>query len=230
MKKRHCKHCGAAIPTFGYSPSNYEKLQYCSNLCAHRAKGKGKGTPAAAGWKPKGPFTCKNCGREFFKASPSGRTMYCSGECAAQAKKKQDQDRAKSSPVEPRICAMCGKVFTPLSKNRGQKCCSTACGVKYRQIYGSYHSTFRPDLPDLTWNDVFERVKKFHPELSKKIGLDSTEKQVEIIRRFDAEKRERKEDLYAWFYNRYICPDSRMCKLVIARTELAEKITKGELK
>lgn len=173
MKKRHCKHCGAAIPTFGYSPSNYEKLQYCSNLCAHRAK---------------------------------------------------------SNPVEPRVCAMCGKVFTPLSKNRGQKCCSTACGVKYRQIYGSYHSTFRPDLPELTWDDVFERVKKFHPELSKKIGLDSTEKQVEIIRRFDAEKRERKEDLYAWFYNRYICPDSRMCKLVIARTELAGKITKGELK
>ena len=73
-------------------------------------------------------------------------------------------------------------------------------------------------------------MKKFHPELSKKIGLDSTEKQVEIIRRFDAEKRERKEDLYAWFYNRYICPDSRMYKLVIARTELAGKITKGELK
>ena len=113
MKKWHCKHCGAAIPTFGYSPSNYEKLQYCSNLCAHRAK---------------------------------------------------------SNPVEPRVCAMCGKVFTPLSKNRGQKCCSTACGVKYRQIYGSYHSTFRPDLPELTWDDVFERVKKFHPELSKKIG------------------------------------------------------------
>lgn len=198
MKKRHCKLCGAEIPTIGYSPSNYEKLQYCSNLCAHRAKGKG--------------------------------TPNCSGECAAQAKKKQDQSRPESHPVEPRVCAMCGKVFTPLSKNRGQKCCSTACGVKYRQIYGSYHSTFRPDLPDLTWNDVFERVKKFHPELSKKIGLDSTEKQVEIIRRFDSEKRKRKEDLYAWFYNRYICPDSRMYKLVIARTELAGKITKGELK
>ncbi len=173
MKKRHCKHCGAAIPTFGYSPSNYEKLQYCSNLCAHRAK---------------------------------------------------------SNPVEPRVCAMCGKVFTPLSKNRGQKCCSTACGVKFRQVRPERRVIGAGTLPELTWDDVFERVKKFHPELAKKIGLDSTEKQVEIIRRFNAETRGRKEDLYAWFYNRYICPDSRMFKLVIARTELTGKITKGELK
>ena len=70
---------------------------------------------------------CARCGELFEITSPKNRQRYCSPDCAAASAKERDAElrrkkRADARAKTRKVCAICGKEFTPDKKHR------TTCG------------------------------------------------------------------------------------------------------
>lgn len=73
------------------------------------------------GWK-----TCPQCGKRFFPNH--GKRIYCSDLCGQNARQTaRNEKRAKDNPIQPKICAVCGKEFIPSRNSSRIKYCGTEC-------------------------------------------------------------------------------------------------------
>lgn len=81
---------------------------------------KAKAPTPPPGWK-----VCPFCGKKFY--ATHGKMKYCSDICAANAHYKMHLDRitGERKPIPPKICATCGKEFTPVKMTAGSSIAAT---------------------------------------------------------------------------------------------------------
>lgn len=141
---------------------------------------------------------CKFCGKPIpmdGKAkSRYNLRMYCGDACRNRATAL----RRTIAPFE-RVCPVCGKTFRTIRKE--QVYCSTACA--YKRMTKNHCPT-----QEVSWQWVWDTVRKYHPDVFDKYNLGSLAGQAAIIAAFDKyHDITAGKDKYAWFYNRFICPD-----------------------
>lgn len=105
----------AAGMTYGkYMALKYEKEQ--------AEKAKTHNSYPLPGWK-----VCPHCGKKFY--ATHGKMKYCSDICGANAHYKMQRDRIVNGrePIPPKICAVCGKEFTPPKNDSRIKYCNEWC-------------------------------------------------------------------------------------------------------
>lgn len=96
--------------------------KYVAMIEASKAKPKASKSRSVPGWK-----LCPSCGKKFY--ATHGNAKYCSALCSADAhyKMHREQIEKRKKPIEPKICAVCGKEFTPCRNDKRIKYCSEEC-------------------------------------------------------------------------------------------------------
>lgn len=77
-------------------------------------------TPLLPGWK-----ICPHCGKRFYVNH--GKRIYCSDLCAQKVQQNRRQEKRHQQTIPSRICAICGKEFTPSRNSSRIKYCGREC-------------------------------------------------------------------------------------------------------
>ena len=155
-----CKPCSRAH----WIENNPEVAAECKRKAREQTKAKGYSNPL------RGPFSCKNCGKQYSTRRPAGEgEKYCSRGCAFADIKtwvRRGDVAPKFSKVRFAACLVCGVVFRAVrtqqicsdecrkkragemariksedQHNPGEKVCKE-CGKKFIPVYGSMRRVF----------------------------------------------------------------------------------------
>lgn len=163
---------------------------------------------------------CKFCGKlipmDGKAKSRYNLRMYCGDACRNRATAL----RRTIAPFE-RSCPVCGKTFRTIRKE--QVYCSRACA--YRRMTKNHCPT-----QSVSWQWVWDTVREFHPDVFGKYNLGDQSGQDAVIAAFDQyHDITAKKDKYAWFYNRFICPDDVFENQVLKRAEQVMNLRTGRV-
>lgn len=111
-----CRSCQTAYEATEIYHTTYGKLQGQKE----QQKQMKSPTPLLPSWK-----ICPHCGKRFY--ANHGKRIYCSNLCAQKVQQNRRQEKRHQQPIPSRICAICGKEFTPSRNSSRIKYCGREC-------------------------------------------------------------------------------------------------------